>query len=331
MTNVNQMQALCFDRAGKAEDVLTLRAVPLPMPGKGEVRIRVQACVIHPADRMFIAGSYRVKPSFPQVAGFDGAGVVEALGPGVEGISLGQRVAFRQVGAWADFAVASVDRIYPVPDDIGIDAACQFPLNPVTAWGLLDTLSLTAGAQLLLVAGNSSVARWAAALAIERGIKVTRISRDVGGWRGGNASESDQEELAGSLGEMLSKVRPTGGFDGIADPIGGPGTLELIDACAQGASFASYGTLDNRPFDFATSRLVYKNLRWHGFGIEHYRKELNSESLVLARETIWNLFRSVPKLGAVAARYPKQNFAEALRDSIALAAGGKSLFVEATQ
>jgi len=117
------MRALVFDESGDSAAVLRLGEAPEPVLQPNGVLIEVRARVIQPADFLFVRGIYRVRPIFPQVAGFDGAGVVLELGRDVRGLSVGQRVAFRSVGAWAERAVAPAERVYPVPDDIDREIA----------------------------------------------------------------------------------------------------------------------------------------------------------------------------------------------------------------
>src|SRR6185437_5812448 len=137
-----QMEAVVFERPGAPEEVLSWREIPSPAPGPAELLIEVRARSIQPADLLFIAGHYRVQPRFPQIAGFDGTGTVVEIGADVLGFSVGQRVAFRCAGAWATLVAVPAERAYHVPPDLDAklpdEVACQFALNPLTAWGLLD-------------------------------------------------------------------------------------------------------------------------------------------------------------------------------------------------
>lgn len=325
--NPPTMQALLFDQAGAAEDVLRFGTAPRPVPGPGQLLVRVCASVIQPADRIFIAGRYRVRPRFPQVAGFDGAGVVEEVGADCDPALRGRRVAFRGAGAWAEFAVAALDRVHPVPDGIDLRQACQFPLNPLTAWGLLATAQAQPGQRLLATAGDSSVARWIAALGAEREMEVILASREEAGWRASTAACGDVVHAA-SLAQLLEALTRERGFDAILDPIGGPSTLDLIEACAPGGSLVSYGVLDDQPFELQASRILYRNLRWSGFGIDLYLDRAGASAMAQARETVWRLMREQPGLTSVAAVHPLREHAAALRDSTRLARRGKVLFTE---
>src|SRR5713226_2281896 len=88
------MKAIRFAQYGEPAKVLTVQECPLPEPGKGEVRVRILASPINPSDLLFVRGFYAgVQPSFPSSAGFEGVGLVDALGPHVPGLVRGQRVA----------------------------------------------------------------------------------------------------------------------------------------------------------------------------------------------------------------------------------------------
>src|SRR5258708_22450082 len=103
------MKAIQFDQYGDPTQVLAVRERSLPEPGEGEVRVRILASPINPSDLLFVRGFYAgVQPSFPSPAGFEGVGLVDALGPHVSGLVRVQRVAVlngEQGGNWAEYAV----------------------------------------------------------------------------------------------------------------------------------------------------------------------------------------------------------------------------------
>src|ERR1700690_1619056 len=148
------MRAVVFDQTGEPSNVLRLATVADPKPGDGSVLVQVTARPIHPADLAFIRGQYRIRPTFPQVAGLEGYGTVMEND---RGIAPGSRVAFRWPGSWAEIAAVPVSRIVGVPADIAPDTACQVSLNPVTAWALLDEANVDAGNWIMLTAATSTV------------------------------------------------------------------------------------------------------------------------------------------------------------------------------
>lgn len=123
-------------RGGVCEptDVLRLETRPVPEPGKGQVRIRVQAAPIHPTDLHILRGRYGFAPRLPAVLGVECVGIVDALGEGVESVGVGQRVITVGItGTWQQYVVADAGRVVAVPDEMSASTAAQLLTNPLTA------------------------------------------------------------------------------------------------------------------------------------------------------------------------------------------------------
>jgi NADPH:quinone reductase-like Zn-dependent oxidoreductase len=287
----------------------------------------VTARVIQPADWLFVADKYSTKPSYPQVAGFDGAGVIEAIGADVRDLHVGGRVAFRSPGAWAEYAAVPVERAYPVPAEFGEtltdEVACQFPLNPLTAWGLLDLAAIKAGERVLLTAARSVVAAVADQLAQERGAIVERLFRHDGSYKLCN-SENRTVGSGRSVADALMDAKP---YDLILDPVGGPDTLALIARAAQGASLFSYGVLDDRPIEIKASTLLYKALRWRGFAVSVWQNKASAETRAAAARDCWSVLSRYPEKLPVIARYSLEEFAKALPHARKSAGEGKVVLI----
>ncbi len=320
------MQAVVFERAGDAEDVLEWREIPSPAAGPDKVLIDVRARSIQPADLLFIDGRYRVQPCFPQVAGFDGAGVIAEIGIGVHGLAVGQRVAFRSPGAWASFVAAPVGKVYGVPLDLDTklpdEVVCQFALNPLTAWGLLDAAGVAHGARVLATAGRSSVAGLLGALAKQRGVDLLHLNRVEGGYA---LLRGDETVAAGhTINEALGT---TPVFDAVLDAVGGPATLDIIAALLPGGRLVSYGVLDDRPFEMRAAHLVYRNLVWQGFGIDRWLDHLSPEALSRARRGCWELLAREPQLVPVAASFALNDINAAIQCMRTSRGAGKVLLI----
>src|SRR5258708_33590231 len=131
------MRAIQFDQYGEPAKVLTVQESPLPEPGNGEVRVRILASPINPSDLLFVRGHYAgVQPQFPSSVGFEGVGIVDAIGPQVHRPVLGQRVAVvnEKGGNWAEYAVVPAPFLLPVPDDLPDDKVPSFFFNPAAAF-----------------------------------------------------------------------------------------------------------------------------------------------------------------------------------------------------
>ncbi|RYZ22179.1 MAG: alcohol dehydrogenase, partial [Sphingobacteriales bacterium] len=100
------MQTVNFSAIGKPADTLQVIDTFLPEPGPGEVRIKVIASPINPSDLMFVQNLYGIQPELPSGAGFEGVGIVDALGEGVT-MRTGIRVSFTAIGAWSEYVLAN--------------------------------------------------------------------------------------------------------------------------------------------------------------------------------------------------------------------------------
>ncbi|HJL15359.1 MAG TPA: medium chain dehydrogenase/reductase family protein [Sandaracinaceae bacterium LLY-WYZ-13_1] len=131
------MRAVWIPKHGPA-DVLEVRETPDPTPGPGEVRIRVKAAGLNFAEVSARQGLYPAAPKPPCVVGYEGAGEVDALGDGVEGLAEGARVMFiRRFGGHADTACVPTHQVVPIPDEMPFEQAAAMPVNYLTAIQML--------------------------------------------------------------------------------------------------------------------------------------------------------------------------------------------------
>ena len=109
------MKAILVRQFGGPE-VLKLEEVPTPKPAAGQVLVRIHAAGVNPYDTYMRAGTYAVKPPLPYTPGSDGAGVIEAVGDGVQKVKVGDRVytARTVTGAYAEYALALEEQVHPL-------------------------------------------------------------------------------------------------------------------------------------------------------------------------------------------------------------------------
>ena len=149
-------------------DVLKLEDVDVRAPGAGEVLIRQTAIGLNFIDTYIRTGLYPTK--LPVTPGFEGAGVIEAVGEGVEGLSVGDRVAYPTItGAYATHVCDVAYKVVPIPDGVANEDAAALMMKGMTAWMLLFEIKRVMPDDTLLVwaaAGGvgSIVVRWAKAL-----------------------------------------------------------------------------------------------------------------------------------------------------------------------
>ena len=203
--------------------------------------VKVDARPIQPSDFMFIAGRYRIKPALPQVAGMEGMGTVVAAGAEAH-VAPGTRVAFRHPGTWAEFLSVPEECVYAVPAGISAERAAQFALNPVTAWALLDQLTVKPGHWIAINAATSSIAQIVYGLAKRRHIGMIGVvarDRDITlpfPTVNANGSNVPDSVLRITGGELLA---------GMLDSLGGRAIADFLPLLRQGATIVSFAVLMN--------------------------------------------------------------------------------------
>ena len=306
------MKAIVFDEPGEPEQVLRLRDIDRPQPASDEVLVRMAARPIQPSDLMFIAGRYRIRPVLPQVAGLEGTGTIVATGSGVT-LARGTRVSFRHPGSWAEYACVPASALYVVPDGIAEEDAAQFSLNPVTAWGLLDQARATAGDWIAVNAATSQVARLVIGLARQRKMDVVAIVRTaLVPTLPATQVVIDSAPDSGDLSEHIRAV--TGGVPvaALLDAVGGPALTRVIPALKPGARIVSYGLLGSEPAQMSNADMIYRNLHWQGFGIDHWLTHAGIERRAEMVHALWRAIADGSIALPVKARYPTEGAVEAI-------------------
>ncbi|MFI1236320.1 zinc-binding dehydrogenase [Nocardia salmonicida] len=262
------MQAVVIDEFGEPKDVLTAQQVPTPDPGEGEVRIAMSLSPIHNHDLAIIRGVYGYRPPLPAIPGTEAAGVVEAIGPGVDTLQVGQRVAIAGVrGAWADSFVARAAQAVPMPDSVPDETACQLLAMPLSALMLLDDLQVTPGQWIVVNAANGAVGRLLNLFAKERGVQVLSLVR-------GQSSVQALEQLGygpvldtESVGWLATGADITGGEPIVraVDQVSGPAAGDLMALLAPRGELISFGALSGKPLIIDTGAVIFKQAVVKGF------------------------------------------------------------------
>jgi NADPH2:quinone reductase len=173
------MKAVWYERSGAAPDVLSFGDMETPVAGPGEVRVRLQASGVNPADAGRRAGSYRAL-EFPRVVpNSDGAGFVDQLGDGVTRLSIGQRVWLyngqrngRAFGTAAEYIALAEHLVTPLRDEVSFAAGATLGIPGMTAWCGLFGDGPIAGQTVLVTGGAGAVGHYAVQLAKWGGARV---------------------------------------------------------------------------------------------------------------------------------------------------------------
>ena len=169
------MRAMLLSAANGTPESLAVVEVAKPEPGPGQVLVEVAYGGCNFADTMIWRGTYPHPKGFPMVAGLEIAGRVVAVGAEVADVRVGDRVAafLEDGGGFAEFCVVPAERIIPLPDAIPFDVAAAFPVQALTAWHMLHTVSTTRPGDLVLVhAIGGGVGLYLTQLAVMAGATV---------------------------------------------------------------------------------------------------------------------------------------------------------------
>lgn len=160
-------------------DVLQLDEVDDPIPGAGELVVDVRAAGVNPADTYMRSGTYALVPDLPYIPGGDAGGVVSAIGAGVEGFSLGDRVfvgtaiGFEFEGCYAERVKRKASDVLPIPDGLSFAAAAAFGVPYATAhYALFERGGAQAGETVFTHGASGSVGTAAIQLAKRAGLTV---------------------------------------------------------------------------------------------------------------------------------------------------------------
>jgi NADPH:quinone reductase-like Zn-dependent oxidoreductase len=238
------LRAVWITRHGGPE-VLQVRETPDPVPGRGEVRIRVRAAGLNFAEVMARQGLYPDAPKPPCVVGYEVAGVVDALGPGVERPAPGARVfALVRFGGHADVVCAPAASVLEIPEGASFEDAAALPVNYVTAWLMIfRTASVRPGERVLLhmAAGGVGIA----ALQLLRTIPGTMVLGTA------SASKHDAIRREGcthpidyrtrDYAEEVRALTRGEGVDVVLDPLGGRDWRRGYELLRAGGRLVAYG------------------------------------------------------------------------------------------
>jgi NADPH2:quinone reductase len=144
-------RALIIMKPGGPENLQCVE-LPMELPGRGQLRVRVRAAGVGATDFAMLAGNYAFAPKMP--FGYEIAGIVDAIGNGVAGFQVGQRVAALTVyGGFGEFLVREAEHFVPIPEAVSDVEAAAVILNYVTAWQMIHRVARVRPGQTALLTG----------------------------------------------------------------------------------------------------------------------------------------------------------------------------------
>ncbi len=234
-------RAVMLTKKGGPE-VLQVVELPVEAPGPGQLRVRVRAAGVGSTDLIMLTGSYLYAPKIPFVPGYEVAGVVDAIGAGVTGFEVGERVAALTVyGSFAEMLIREAEHFLPIPERVSDRDAAAVILNYVTAWQMIHRVAKVQPGRTALVTGAAGGVGTAA-------LQLLRLA----GVKTYGAASTPKHELLRSLGavpidyrggsiDRLMRAIEPAGVDYAFDAIGGANTSRCIGALRRGGTLVGFG------------------------------------------------------------------------------------------
>lgn len=322
------MHALRFHESGKPAEVLRLEDLPPAVLLEGEVRLRILAAPVNPADLNLIEGTYGVKPELPAVPGIEGCGeVVESRSPDFQP---GDRaILLRRAGTWADEVCLPAEHLFKLPPGIDPLQAAMLKVNPATAWRLLTGFGTPPpGSWIVQNAANSGVGRCVIVLARTLGIRTMNLVRraelrDELLTLGADEVVVDDDSAVDTAKSALGKDRPQLAYN----CVGGESALRLMNLLGPGGIHITYGAMSRRPLTVPNGQLIFKGLQFRGLWVTKWIESAPREELDEVYGKLAGLMLSGAISVPVAATYPLADFTAALEHVTGGARNGKILFV----
>lgn len=276
-------------------EVLQLEEVAPETPGPGEIRIKVEAFGLNRAELLFRQGLYLERPRIPSRIGYEAAGVVDAVGPDVTGVQVGDRVgtipgfSMRKYGVYGETAIVPANIVAPCPDQLSPVQSAAIWMAYMTAYGALAELGgLGKGDAVIITAASSSVGL--AAIQITRRLGGTAIATTRGAAKKQALLDAGADHVIVTgeedLPRRVREITDGGGARLVFDAVAGPFVEKLARAAAPGGLLFTYGSLSLAPTPFPLVDAMNKGLSLRGYTL--FEITSHPEKLARGRQFVYD-------------------------------------------
>jgi NADPH2:quinone reductase len=279
------MRAIWYETQGRAEDVLTLGEIDEPQPGPGEVAVWIKASGVNPSDVKMRAGARGAMAVARQIPHSDGAGVIKAVGEGVDPARIGERVwclnaAFqRSGGTCAEVCVLPAEFTVPLPDAVSFEAGAALGVPALTAHRAVTAAGPVQGKVVLVTGGAGAVGNQAIQLAKFFGAAqvLTTVSspkKAEAAWAAGADEVIDYTRQ--DVAEAVEAATHGHGVDHIVEVEFGANLSQSLAVLREHGSIAAYGSEGERTPELPFYDLMFRNISVHSVFV--YRLSLEQRA-----------------------------------------------------
>ena len=262
---------------------LSLKDFTLPTPGAGEFRLKFSSIGLNRADILYPQGRYFFKPKAGSRIGFEGAGTVDAVGPGVT-LPVGTRGGLcpssfdvATQGCIAEYGIYKVKDLLPTPKNLPDEQAGTIWMAYLTAWGgMVEAGALSEGETVVITAASSSVgiaaiqiANMLGAITIATTTSEAKADRlkELGAQQVIVQNKDNEDPIAHYVDQVRAYTNGCGSHL-VFDAVAGPASHALIKASIRGGRIVIHGMLDRRPMDIHAGVLMKRLLTLRGYTID---------------------------------------------------------------
>ena len=311
-----------------------LDSLPDPAPGPGEVLVTIKAAAVNFVDSLVVTGKYQFLPARPFAPGKLPAGVVSALGEGVQDLKVGDRVlTMAEQGGYAERIAVPARDCFKLPSAMSFVEAAAMALVYDTAWfALRERARLQTGESVLVLGATGGVGLASIQLAKALGARVlagvaTPAKAPLAAGAGADAIvDLSKDNLRDTLREQVFHKNDGNGVDIVLDPIGGDAFEAALRALAWRGRLVVIGFAAGRIPSVKTNYLLLKNIEVSGLQISDYRKR-TSDLMAQCMQEIFALFEAGKLKPAPIVTRPLEDFAQALQDVVDRRVAGRVVLI----
>jgi NADPH:quinone reductase-like Zn-dependent oxidoreductase len=273
---------------------------PVPLPGKGEVLVKMEYAPVNPSDLSFLQGSYAEKPSYPAIPGIEGSGTVVMAGKGIlPFMRKGKRVACTSThgkgGSWAEYMVTSAMNVIPVGNDISFEQAATLIVNPLTALSFMDIIKKHKHKAVANNGAGGALGKMLVRLCKNENIKLISIVRSEESAVKLKESGAEtviiqnKDDFEEQLRKHFDNLKPTLIFDAV----GGEQTKLLVEYSPAGSTIMPYANLSEQDSVFNPRTLLQQDKIIKGFFLGSHTSQQSLPKVLKNIKTAQKLIGSV--------------------------------------
>jgi len=310
------MTAIEITDGGGDPDVLRPVKRPVPVPGEGNVLIKVVAAGVNRPDVLQRQGAYPPPPGASDIPGLEVAGEVVSVGEGVEGVSVGNAVmALVTGGGYAEYCTAPAAQCLAIPGNLSMEEAAAVPETFFTVWNnVFDRCGLTESESFLVHGGSSGIGTTAIQLASRFGARVfatagsaekCKVCEELGAERAINYRD---EDFVSVVKEVTGK-----GVDVILDMVGGDYIQRNIKAAAPDGRICNIAFLNGSSAELNLMPVMLKRLTLTGSTLRAMPVPFKAAIAKNLREKVWPMIEAGDVRPVMHASFPLDQAADAHR------------------